>query len=171
MHIITLLEMTQLSPFVTLQSQLFILMCKITTIVGCDIKLWNVHSKWILWPQVNIFTLLGFLALRQPFKIFSGKIPLVKQFYWNPTWANSIPRKSLTYVPTYTYMVDSPFSLIYWHNAISVHYDNFHFNYNWFFNLKALNLLWQLFFIPDTYYSILLLIFNSIIMNMVINLK
>ena len=48
MHIITLLEMTQLSLFVTLQSQLFILMCKITTIVGCDIKLWNVHSKWIL---------------------------------------------------------------------------------------------------------------------------
>ena len=165
MHITPLLEMTQLSLFVTLQSQLFILMCKITTIVGCDIKSWNVHSKWILWPQVNIFTLLGFLALEQPFKIFSGKISLVKQFYWNPTWANCIPWKFLTYVPIYTYI------LIYWHNAISVHYDNFHFNHNWFFKLKALNLLWQLFLIPDTYYSILLLIFNSMIMNMVINLK
>lgn len=113
--------------FVTLQSPTVHSDIKITTIVGCDIKSWNVHSKWILWPQVNIFTLLGFLALEQPFKIFSGKISLVKQFYWNPTCRITLfPRKSMTYVPIYTYMVDSPFSLIYWHNAISVHYDNFH---------------------------------------------
>lgn len=74
MHITPLLEMIQLSSFVTLQSQLFILMRKITTIVGCDIKSPGMFILSGFFDHKSIsFTLLGFLALEQPFKIFSGK--------------------------------------------------------------------------------------------------